>query len=333
MRKKFLSQIESVLGESIPNEMESSVTKLADIDDKILNNCEKLSVPLAISYLRFLTTPDNWDNLVQFHSYFIQNGGNIPSLNDYFVLTLSSSLNEILINRFSDLYVDHPKFRHIKKVNYSDWLKGYDVGGLAYIYNDLKVLFNPPKYFTSVKFDSNKFIEIDSETQEIYFTRYIAQRIARYLFDLGCLSDLHLRKMELEQIAPFEQWTKHGLLAYIGLIQEERSGLWNKIEAPGYLGPDSYFTSITSTDKLRDRLFSNTITIEYSQIQSYHPTRFQPEPGYLSLPASTLYVWLSTDVIRVLSIERADVLVQTSKGTEVKLLQLPVKITSYASTL
>jgi uncharacterized protein YjbI with pentapeptide repeats len=82
---------------------------------------------------------------------------------------------------------------------------------------------------------------------------------------------------------------------------------------------------------------SSTLKPELSlaslQLRGYHPSSFQPAPGYLSLPASTLYVWLPTDTIRVLSIERADVLVQTSKGTEVKLLQLPVKITSYASTL
>jgi hypothetical protein len=194
-----------------------------------------------LSVLRFYCSQDNWEYLNHFIHAVIRNNEDVLHWQKGRLLVPDYSLKDQLTKPFSEIYyASYGKTLLIKKPDFNSWQAASHCLG-AFVIREVNSNYKTqiPQGFIPYGL-SEDTCKVSLESRLVWFRRCIATRIAGYLLSinqLGTFSDKNI----LHDIASIDEWTIDAVMAFEGLLREQRELGWNDGEIPGYIGPDSFY--------------------------------------------------------------------------------------------
>ncbi|HTF97300.1 MAG TPA: hypothetical protein VL995_14275 [Cellvibrio sp.] len=236
-------EIEHILGVELDKKLAGTVSNLNEIPSHIILECNKLKNPYHVECLiRFYVTDDNEKYLRQFVHTVIFQKRDHKNWKKGRILLPDTSLKDQLEKSLSEIYqkVD-VLFDLIVSPQYVPWEQGVNTLGSFAVVESMATYKSPlVPGFISTDISNEHLITVSPDKKQIWFRRWIASRIARYLHrnqKLQIFNDASV----LSEISPQHEWTPDAIIAFKGLLKERDLNLWNDKNIPGYVGDDSIY--------------------------------------------------------------------------------------------
>jgi hypothetical protein len=237
-----LNVIQSKLEIELDKKKAEIVSDLNEISLTLIDQCKKLKDPYEIEcFLKPHVTEDNYRYLRAFVNAVVLRGKDPKKWRAGRVLVPSASLNDQMGMLLDDFYgsklVD---FSLIIEPDYSDWSQGLGtVGCFVILEPDANYRCSNVSGFSSLHEPQN-LKKVDPVNRRVWFRRWIANRMARYLLAKEALHSFQNETLLVELVSK-NNWTVDAVAAFSGLLKEKELNKWSGTVIPGYLGDDSFY--------------------------------------------------------------------------------------------
>ena len=157
------------------------------------------------------------------------------------VITVECSLKDQLAQSKEILLknIGYPFFL-IKAPLVDSWKQGASVGNPARIDETTTYKTEIPKNTSSYGKSHIQLYPVELEKVDVMYVRWIAQRVARYLYSKNLLK-FPITPNMLDDISSLETWSPEVIKAFNGLNEELKSNLSIETIVPGYGGEDKWY--------------------------------------------------------------------------------------------
>lgn len=219
-----------------------SVSDLNEISLTLIDQCKKLKDAYEIEcFLQFYVTEDNYRYLRAFVNTVVLSGKDPKKWKAGRVLVPSISLNDQMKIPIEDIYgTQLVDFSLIIKPRYKDWSQGIGtVGCFVVLEPDANYRCSNVSGFSALH-EPQVLEKVNLEDRRVWFRRWIANRMARYLLAKKALHSFQDETL-LVELVPKNNWTEDAAAAFSGLLKEQELNKWLDAVIPGYIGDDSFY--------------------------------------------------------------------------------------------
>lgn len=222
----------------------STISDLNEISLMLIEQCKSLNDPYEIEcFLKSYVTEDNYRYLRAFVNAVILRGKDPKKWRVGRILVPSVSLNDqmkmLLDDYYSSKLVDYSL---IIEPEYSEWSQGLGtVGCFVILEPNANYRCSNVPGFSSLHEPQN-LKKVDPRDRRVWFRRWIANRMARYLLAKEALYSFQAEELLVELVSK-NNWSEDAIAAFSGLLKEQKLNKWSGTAIPGYLGDDAFYVA------------------------------------------------------------------------------------------